>query len=92
MTIQEFADFINTTVHDAYATWAEAVRKEKEAAEAVRDWAFRNTAYPALYSYCQKTNLASRRTAEAIGMRFHREFADETNGVTWVSIIRREES
>ena len=30
----DLGEFINTTVHDAYATWAEAVRKEKEAAEA----------------------------------------------------------
>ena len=31
----------------------------KEAAGAVRDWAFRNTDYPALYSYCKYTNVPS---------------------------------
>ncbi len=61
----------------------------KEAAAAVRDWAFRNTSYPALYSYCKYTNVASYKTAEAIGMVFDREYADEANGITHVSVIRR---
>ena len=63
----------------------------KEAATAVRDWAFRNTDYPALYSYCKYTNTASFRTAESIGMRFDREYPDEANGITHVSVIRRED-
>ena len=61
----------------------------KEAASAVRDWAFKNTDYPALYSYCKYTNIASIRTAEAIGMQFDREYPDEANGITHVSIIYR---
>ena len=40
----------------------------KEAARAARNWAFRNTDYPALYSYCKYTNEPSFRTAEAIGI------------------------
>ena len=63
----------------------------KEAARAVRDWAFRNTDYPALYSYCKYTNVPSFRTAEAIGMRFAFEYPDETNGKTHVSVMTREE-
>ena len=63
----------------------------KEAASAVRDWAFRCTSYPALYSYCKYTNEASYKTAEAIGMQFLREFPDEANGITHVSILRRGE-
>lgn len=63
----------------------------KEAAAAVRDWAFRHTSYPALYSYCKYTNEASIKTAEAIGMKFLREYADDANGTTHVSVIRREE-
>ena len=61
----------------------------KEAASAVRDWAFKNTDYPALYSYCKYTNAASIRTAEAIGMQFDREYLDEANGITHVSVIYR---
>ena len=61
----------------------------KEAAKAVMDWAFRNTDYPALYSYCKYTNEASIRTAEAIGMQFDREYPDEVNGITHVSVILR---
>ena len=61
----------------------------KEAAKAVMDWAFWNTGYPALYSYCKYTNEASIRTAEAIGMQFDREYPDEVNGITHVSVILR---
>ncbi len=63
----------------------------KEAAGAVRDWAFRNTEYPALYSYCKYTNEPSFRTAESIGMHFACEYPDEANGITHVSVITREE-
>ena len=59
----------------------------KEAAKAVRDWAFRNTDYAALYSYCKYTNEPSIRTAESIGMHFDCEYPDETNGITHVSAI-----
>ena len=76
-----------------YHSRADMQRKgyAKEAAAAVRDWAFRNTSYPALYSYCKYTNVASYRTAESIGMQFLREYPDESNGITHVSVIRCEE-
>ena len=57
----------------------------------VRDWAFRHTDYPALYSYCKYTNAPSFRTAESIGMRFAFEYPDEANGITHVSVISRED-
>jgi RimJ/RimL family protein N-acetyltransferase len=63
----------------------------KEAAKAVRDWAFRNTDYPALYSYCKYTNEPSFRTAESIGMHFDCEYPDEANGTTHVSVIFRKD-
>jgi RimJ/RimL family protein N-acetyltransferase len=63
----------------------------KEAAKAVRDWAFRNTEYPALYSYCKYTNEPSIRTAESIGMYFDCNYPDEANGITHVSVISKED-
>ena len=63
----------------------------REAAAAVRDWAFTHTAYPALYSYCKYTNEPSRRTAESIGMRFLMEYPDDANGITHVSVITKKE-
>ena len=63
----------------------------KEAAKAVRDWAFEHTDYPAVYSYCKYTNIPSFRTAEAIGMRFLKEYPDEANKITHVSRITRDE-
>ncbi|MBR3018461.1 MAG: GNAT family N-acetyltransferase [Clostridia bacterium] len=63
----------------------------KEAARAVMDWAFEHTDYPAVYSYCKYTNMPSFRTAEAIGMRFLKEYPDEANKITHVSRITRDE-
>ncbi|SMC77773.1 Protein N-acetyltransferase, RimJ/RimL family [Oscillospiraceae bacterium] len=63
----------------------------REAAAAVRDWAFTNTDYPALYSYCKYTNVPSYKTAESIGMHFEKEYPDEANKITRVSVIRRED-
>ena len=62
-----------------------------EAAKAVRDWAFRNTDHPALYSYCRYTNVPSIKTAESIGMRFACEYPDAANGTTHVSVMSRED-
>ena len=64
----------------------------KEAAAAVRDWAFANTDYPALYSYCKYTNVGSYKTAESIGMRFEKEYPDPDNKITHVSVIFRGET
>lgn len=61
----------------------------KEAASAVRDWAFEKTEYPAIYSYCKYTNVPSYKTAEAIGMKFEKEYPDEANEITHVSVIYR---
>ncbi len=63
----------------------------KEAALAVRNWAFQNTDYPARYSYCKYTNVGSYKTAESIGMHFEKEYSDEANEITHVSVIRRDE-
>ncbi len=63
----------------------------REAAAAVRDWTFTNTDYPALYSYCKYINVPSYKTAESIGMHFEKEYPDEANKITRVSVIRRED-
>ena len=63
----------------------------KEAAAAVRDWAFTNTDYPAIFSYCKNTNVGSYKTAESIGMHFEKEYPDPDNKITHVSVIFRGE-
>ena len=63
----------------------------REAAAAVRDWAFEHTDYPALYSCCKYTNAPSYRTAEAIGMCFVKAYPDAANGFTRVSGITRDD-
>ena len=47
-----------------------------EAARAVRDWAFENTAYDCLYSYMDRTNVGSYSVAEKIGMKKIKEYTD----------------
>lgn len=63
----------------------------KEAARAVRDWAFGHTDFDALYSYMNTENLPSRATAAANGMRLQKEYVD-THGIPHsVYRITREE-
>ena len=63
----------------------------KEAAAAVRDWTFRNTPFNTVYSYMKHTNEPSARTAMAYGCSLVEEFTDETNGITKVFALFREE-
>ncbi len=63
----------------------------KEAARAVRDWAFLNTRYNVLYSYMKYTNEGSWRTAMANGMRKVKEYPDPKNTISWAFAITREE-
>lgn len=46
----------------------------KEAANAVKEWAFNNTKFDKLYSYMTKDNVASYKTAESIGLKRIKEY------------------
>ena len=63
----------------------------KEAARAVRDWAFTNTKYYVLYSYMKYTNEGSWRTAMANGMKKVKEYPDPKNTISYAFAITREE-
>ena len=63
----------------------------REAARAVRDWAFENTPYTCLYSYMKYTNLPSQKTAAAMGMRKIKEYPDSKDEMLYVYAITREE-
>ncbi len=63
----------------------------KEAAQAVRDWAFTNTTYDTLYSYMKYTNIPSYKTAIANGMKKVKEYPDEKNGISYAYSITRDE-
>ncbi len=90
LTLQNIADEMLPEI--GYHIRADQQHKgyAKEAAAAVRDWAFANTDYPALYSYCKYTNVGSYKTAESIGMHFYKEYPDPENKITRVSVIFRE--
>lgn len=63
----------------------------REAASAVRDWAFTKTPLRTIYSYMKYTNQPSARAACSWGCRFVEEYPDETNERTLVYAITREE-
>ena len=49
----------------------------KEAANAVKEWAFNNTSYQTLYSYMTTSNVASYKTAESIGMKRIKTYTED---------------
>lgn len=63
----------------------------KEAAIAVRDWTFRNTPFNRIFSYMKHTNTASAHTAISYGCRLIDEFKDETNEITSVYAVSRQD-
>ena len=60
----------------------------KEAAQAVKEWAFKNTNYNTLYSYMTKDNIASYKTAESIGMKRIKEYLDDNEELLVYSISK----
>ena len=62
-----------------------------EAARAVRDWTFRNTAFDCLYSYMTASNTASYSTAAAAGLKRVKSYPDPVDGTLLVYAISREE-
>lgn len=63
----------------------------KEAAVAVRNWAFHNTPFNVIYSYMKDTNESSSKTAISYGCKQVDEFEDEMNEITKVFAISRDE-
>ncbi len=49
----------------------------KEAAAAVRDWAFANTPFQILCSYMTADNIPSQNTAKSIGMTFEKAYGKD---------------
>lgn len=63
----------------------------REAARAVRDWAFEHTPFRVIYSCMKYTNAPSARTALSWGCRQVDEIRDDVNGPTKVFAVGREE-
>ena len=63
----------------------------KESAIAVRDWTFTNTPFHVIYSYMKYTNEPSIKTAISYGCKEVDTFEDETNLLTKVYAITRNE-
>lgn len=91
LTMQLINDQIKPEI--GYHIRADKQRKgyAKEAAIAVRDWTFTHTPFNVVYSYMKYTNEASIKTALSYGCKQVDEFSDETNGVTKVFAISKDE-
>ena len=63
----------------------------KEASIAVRDWTFNNTPFNVIYSYMKHTNEPSYKTSISYGCKQVGEYKDDTNEITKVFAITREE-
>lgn len=63
----------------------------REAALAVRDWAFQNTDFDALYSYMNHANVPSYSTAASIGMKKVGEYPDPAETLLYVYSITKNE-
>ena len=61
----------------------------KEAASAVRDWAFSHTPFRILYSYMKASNNPSAKTAESIGMQFVDSYEDYEGEKHLVYAVKR---
>lgn len=61
----------------------------KEAAIAVRDWAFTHTPFQTIYSYMKSTNLPSMQTAQAYGCQRVDEFVDAEKEKTTVFALSK---
>ena len=60
----------------------------KEACRAVKDWLFENTDFEYAYSYMNAENIPSRRTAEANGMTYLKEYFDGEETLAVYAISR----
>lgn len=61
-----------------------------EAAAAVRDWAFQNTPFRILYSYMDRENIPSARTAMAYGCQCTEIFEEDGRTVCVYAVTRAE--
>lgn len=89
LTMQNINGFIRPEI--GYHIRADQQRKgyAKEAAAAVRNWAFANTPFRILYSYMKAENMPSGKTAEAIGMHFAESYTDDEGETTSVYAVAR---
>ena len=90
LTMQNINGFIRPEI--GYHIRADLQRKgyAKEAATAVRDWAFAHTPFKVLYSYMREDNIASTKTAESVGMKFFDKYTDDNGYISLVYAIHRE--
>lgn len=91
LTMQNIQGVIRPEI--GYHIRADQQRKgyAREAAIAVREWAFENTPFLQIYSYMKSTNEPSASAAVSWGCRQVDEYADEVNEITKVFMISREE-
>ena len=91
MTMQMIDGFIRPEI--GYHVRKDQQRKgyAREAASAVRDWAFENTPFQIVYSYMKASNFPSARCAVSWGCRQVDEYTDAEHEITKVFALSRQE-
>ena len=91
LTMQNIGGMIKPEI--GYHIRADMQRKgyAKEAACAVRDWAFQNTPFQEIYSYMRAANEPSAKTAMSWGCHLVEEYADSENTLTKVFMLSKAE-
>ena len=89
LTMQNINDMICPEI--GYHIRADQQRQgyAKEAAAAVRDWAFAHTPFRILYSYMKAANTASAKTALSVGMHLADTYTDSDGSKTLVYALHR---
>lgn len=89
LTMQDINGFIRPEI--GYHIRGDRQRRgyAREAAKAVRDWAFESTPFRRLYSYMKSDNIPSAATARSIGMTFDFAYEDDEGDSTSVYSLQR---
>ena len=77
LTMQNINGFIRPEIGYHIRSDKQRCGYAKEAASAVRDWAFSHTTFKIVYSYMRAENIPSVKTAESIGMYLVNKYADD---------------
>lgn len=91
LTMQDIDGFIRPEIGYHIRKDRQRQGYAKEAAAAVRDWAFRELPFGEIFSYMKSTNLPSAACAVSWGCTKRWEFTDAENELSAVYSVTRDE-
>ena len=91
ITMQNINSFIRPEIGYHIRADKQRLGYAREAASAVRDWAFTHTTFRVVYSYMRTGNIPSAKTAESIGMSLADKYTDDDGAEISVYAIEKTE-